>query len=220
MILKGKSSLVFFLILTTTLFSSCLSLSTMQSGRTLGKDNSEIVLTGSLGRTSQNSVLVNDSNYDFLPIIAIRKQYGFSQKLDIGLRVDQNTFLGPNIKYQFIGDNKSRFGSSIGLETRFNFFAFLFGNFTYYLTVPLYLSYHPKDNISVYLTPRYLNTSEYIFNKQSSSPGAGDSFTQLGSSYGFIIGNKHKFAVEISNFGLDYYKPTQISIGYIFTFIQ
>ncbi len=217
MVLKRKSNLVFLLVLTTTLFSSCLSISTVQSGRTLGKGNSEIALIGSYGRYSQISVIDNDGNFDYLPVFAIRQQYGFSQKLDIALTVDQNTFLSPSIKYQFIGDNKSHFASSIGLETGVNFFTFLFGNFTHYVTVPLYLSYHPKNNISLYLTPRYINTSEYIFNKQSSSPGAGDSFSQLGSSYGIILGSKHKFALEISNFGLDYYKPTQFSIGYIFT---
>ena len=213
-----KSSLYFLQLFTAVFLSSCLSLTTLQSGKTLGKDNSEIAITGSSGRYSVISALDDEGDFDYLPLIAFRGQYGVSQKLDLGFRVDLNTFMGPSIKYQFIGNQNSLFSSSIGLETGLNFFAFAFGNFTYYASAPLYLSYHPKDFISINLTPRFINTSEYIFEEHSNTPGAGNRYSIIGSSYGLILGYRHKCAIEVSNFGLEYYKPTQFSIGYILTF--
>ena len=135
----------------------------MQSGRTLGENNVELGINGSYGKYSETSVIDEKGDSDYKPLIAIRGQYGFSRKLDLGVRIDQTKFLGGLIKYQFVGSNKSSFATSIGLEAGFNLGAFLFGNLTSFLTIPLYLSYHPKSYISIYLTPRYLYTSEYIF---------------------------------------------------------
>jgi hypothetical protein len=214
---RKKNLTLLVLLFTTVLLTGCLSLSTIQSGKTLGKDNSELAVSGSYGKFSQISVLDNEGDFDNKPLFAVRSQYGVSQRLDLGFRLNQNTFVGPTVKWQIMGDKESTFASSVGLDIGFNFFSFAFGNFTYYATIPLFLSYHPKKNISFYLTPRYLIASEYIFVDQSITPGWGDNYTQLGSSYGIILGDKHKIAVEASSYGKYFYKPSIFTIGYIFT---
>jgi hypothetical protein len=202
---------------TSLLLSGCLSLSTIQTGKTIGEDNVELALSGSYGRFSQISVLDNEGDFDNQPLISVSGQYGVSDRVDIGLRFNQNTFVGPTVKWQIMGNKESTFAGSIGLDIGFNFFAFVFGNFTYYTTIPLYLSYHPKNSISFYLTPRYLITSEYIFVDQSINPGKGDTYSLFGGSYGIILGDKHKIALEASNFGKKLYRPSMLTLGYIYT---
>ncbi len=205
----------FFLLMMPLLLCGCLSLPTMQSGRTVGKNNLELGLNGSFGEYSQNSLLDEEGEFDYKPVIEFRGQFGASERLDIGLNIDQTSFLGPTIKYQYIGGQDSRFASSIGLDAGFNFGIFLFGNLTHYVTVPLYASFHPTDYFSIYLTPRYIYTSEYTFAHPTGGQlGAGDHFNRIGGSYGLLIGNKHKIALEVSNFGEEFYIPTQFSVGY------
>jgi hypothetical protein len=217
--MKFRNNIVTPLVLffTTVLLSGCLSLSTLQSGKTLGKDHFELAVSGSYGKFSKISVLDNEGDFDNKPLISARGQYGVSERVDIGLRLNQNTFVGPTVKWQIMGDKESTFASSVGLDIGFNFFAFAFGNFTYYTSIPLYLSYHPKKNISFYLTPRYLITSEYVFVDQSIDPGKGDTYSLFGGSYGILLGDKHKIAVEASNFGKELYRPTVLTLGYIYT---
>lgn len=207
-----------FLIIIPSFLCGCLSFPTMQSGRTVGKNNLEVGVSGTYGKYSQNSLFDEEGDLDYKPVIGFRWQFGVLERLDIGLNIDQTSFLGPTIKYQYIGNQDSRFASSIGLEAGFNSVAFLFGDFTHYVTVPLYTSFHPTDYFSFYLTPRYIYISEYIFAHPTGGQlGAGDHYNRIGGSYGLQIGNKHKIGLEVSNFGSDFYNPTQFSVGYSYT---
>lgn len=205
----------FFLIMIPSLLSGCLSLPTMQSGRTVGKNNLKFSVSGSFGKYSQNSLFDEEGEFDYKPVIGFKGQFGALEKLDIGLNIDHTSFLGPTIKYQYFGDKDSKFASSIGLEAGFNCGIFLFGNFTHYVTVPLYASFHPTEHFSVYLTPRYIYISEYIFAHPTGGQiGTGDHYNRVRGSYGILIGTNNKLALEVSNLGKDFYSPTQFSIGY------
>ena len=193
----------------------------MQTGRTLGKNNFEVVLNGSYGKYSQNSLFDKDADLDNKPVIGINCKFGVCDNFDLGISVEQNSFVGPNMKYQFLGDKESKFASAVGLNVGFNFGAFLFGDLTYYATMPLYLSYHPTKTISVYLAPRYLFTSEYVFaHPTGGSLGTKESINRIGNSLGLIIGNRNKIGLEVSSFGTDFLLPTQVSLGYIYIFGQ
>ena len=63
----------FFLLMMPLLLCSCLSLPTMQSGRTVGKNNLELGLNGSFGEYSQNSLLDEEGEFDYKPVIEFRK---------------------------------------------------------------------------------------------------------------------------------------------------
>jgi hypothetical protein len=209
-----------FIIFITPLLSGCLSLNTLQSGKSLGKDNLEISAAGTLGKYSQNSLLDEEGDFDSAPVFGLRGRIGVSNKIDLGFHFDQTSLIGTNFKYQFIGDSGSTFASSLGLDAGFNFGSALFGNFTHYVSIPLYTSYHPSDNIAIYLTPRYLYVSKYIFSQHPNGDPAGPkgNRNKMGSSYGIIVGKNNKIVLEVSNYESKFYKPSQFTIGYLYTF--
>ena len=57
-----------------------------------------------------------------------------------------------DFKYQFIGNENSKFATSTGLGYIFGLNAFL---------LPLYFSYHPTNKVAIYFSPRTIN--EYNF---------------------------------------------------------
>ena len=83
------------------------------------------------------------------------------------------------------------------------------------------LSIHPTNNISIYLTPRFIYTSDVIYaSPNSEKHGIRNQYHIFGSSYGLLLGNKHKLILEVSNFDKELYKPSLFTIGYSFTFKQ
>ena len=196
--------------------SGCLSLPTLQTGRTVGKNNVDVSLNGSYGKYSQNSVLDFEGEFDYKPVFGIRGNYGITQRIDLGFNLDQTSFVGPSFKYQFLGDQNSLLASSIGVEGGVLFGAFLFGNFTNYLTIPLYTSTHPTEHLAIHFTPRFVYTSEYIFaSPTEGSLGLASKLSFFTNTYGFVVGKNNKVALEISSHRGHFFKPSQISIGYI-----
>ena len=126
-----KLKIYFYLGITSVLLFSCASLSTMQSGRTLGKDNVEISGNATVGSYSKIPLYPEDKYFDYKPIIGVRGQVGVTEKLDLGVNFDLNSFIGINIKRQFLGTQTSFFASSIGVGTGLNFGAFFLGDIKY-----------------------------------------------------------------------------------------
>jgi hypothetical protein len=48
-------------------------------------------------------------------------------------------------------------------------------------------------------------------------PGPGPKLNIFYLSYGFVFGKKHKIAIELSNYAKEFFKPTQFSLGYIYS---
>jgi hypothetical protein len=216
--MKNLRQLVLLMI--PLFLNGCLSLPTLQTGKTIGKNNFEYAINGSYGKYSQNSILDFEGDFDYKPVVGLRVKYGWSDKFDLGINLDQSTFIGPCFKYQFLGDQNSKSAASIGLEGSFLLGAFVFGNFTNYLTTPLFLSAHPSDYVAIYFTPRFIHTSVYVFASETTDDllGPGPKLNVYGHSYGIVLGRKYKFALELSNFSRRFFKPTQISLGYIYSF--
>jgi hypothetical protein len=219
-LIKTETSLLVTIFILSGLFSSCISEVSMQTGRTLGIKKLEVCVNGSSGKFSEISAIDSAGSFDYKPLIGVNLHYGVLKNLNVGVSVNQSTFIGTSMKYQLLGTKQSRFATSLGLNAGFNSGAFLFGNFISFLSVPLYISYHPSNAFSVYLTPRYIATSEYIFASETGSQeiGFNRKIYRIGSSYGIMVGEEHKIAIEVSNFGKALFRPTQISVGYIYTF--
>ena len=185
---------LFCCLLFSILFSACTSFTGYQSGRTLGKGNSEIT-------TALNGVLIKDeAGEDFLnikvvPLAEVHYQFGIAEKLDIGAKLTTGTSFTADIKWQFVGDQNSKFAMSTGLAiggTGINPFA---GQ----AQLPLYLSLHPTENFAIYLTPRYtglINQDDDVFHAGSISTG-------------IIFGKRPKFAVDFSYIDLGGYSDDE-----------
>jgi len=227
MIYKNKMLKIIILIILITPISSCVTINSMQSGKTLGNNNAELCLSGTYGNYSPISVFYYEDTVDVnhtinnFPNAGLRVRYGITNKIDLGLNFDLTTDLGLNLKYQFLGTKTSFFCSSIGFDTGINLVPAIAGGFSiYYLSIPLFISIHPKKNVSIYFTPRYFYTSRYFFGYLP--PNYNERFkaniSRNLNSYGIIIGETHNIAFEISNFGEKFYLPTQFTIGYIYHF--
>ncbi|HMP29508.1 MAG TPA: hypothetical protein PKD85_07900 [Saprospiraceae bacterium] len=95
--------------------------------------------------------------------------------------------MGLNTKYQIVGDQKSSFAMAIGTE--FNAFA-AFRLFNAHL--PLYMSYYPKDNVTINIAPRYVI--------QFGSGLSNDVIRAIhyaGGNAGIMFGRKHKFGLDL-----------------------
>lgn len=199
--------------------SSCLSISTLQSGKSLGENNMELTAAGTFGEYSQNSYLDKEGSFDMKPLFSFRGRIGISENIDFGLQFDQTSLISTSFKYQFLGNKNSTFASSIGTDAGFNFLASTFGNFTHFVSIPIYTSYHMSDNFIIYLTPRYMYISKYVFSDpDGDSTGSMGRNNMIRSSYGIIFGKKNKIGLEVSNYDSKFYKPTQFTLGYIYTF--
>jgi len=204
----------FFLAL---IMSGCISITSLQSGRTVGKGNVEVAASATYGNYSKYSI--DWEEYNNLPIAEVGGNFGLNDNLDIGLNINSIFTISSNLKCQFIGNKSSLFASSLGTEAGISFL--MIGNSVlyYYYSIPLYLSYHPSENISLFITPRY--GKSFI-----ESPGSDNypdfqsiKTNHFGFSYGFSFGNKNKIVLELSNFNkTKLYIPTHISLGYVYTF--
>ncbi len=217
-----KSKILFYciLVLLSLNLISCLSLSSVQSGKTLGKEKIEGSIVGTMGEYSQISTFGEDGIFDYKPSFGLKIRYGATDKIDFGANIDQSLVIGASVKYQFLGNIESRFASSIGFELGFSFMPILIGDINHYLSIPLFLSFHPKDNFVIFLTPRFLYASDFVFASLTGAEITESKISKFGNSYGFIFGRKHKIALELSNFNNTFFKPTNFSIGYILTLRQ
>ena len=146
-------------------------------------------------------------------------QGGFGKTTDLRFHADQQLNLGLGLKQQIWGGEYLPFAGSIGLDAGFGLGAFFLARINTYITVPLYTSYELRDNFTLCFTPRYLyqnsknrdadTTASMVFNNSSNL---------LGLSYGFLWGRKEKFGLEVSNFEGPFFKPSQITAGFVFTF--
>lgn len=208
-------ALVFFVIS----LSGCVSLNSLQSGRTLGKGNANLESSLTIGKYAQNSAGLQEGDYDNVPMVEVGAKYGISENLDLSLRLNSASLLTGQIKYQFIGDKASMFATSIGADASIFTLLGIIHFQDYYLSVPLYLSIHPSDKFCIYLTPRYSFSSFYEFEQDKDSVYKPAQNLTYGSfSYGIMIGKKNKFIFEITHSQNRYFEPTQVSFGFTSTF--
>lgn len=172
------------------LINSCAQLSLFQDARTVGKDQGNIGVNLSAYGT-------NDSSDETLgvaaaPFVQVYGSYGITEKLDIQLSLSSqgNALLAP--KFQFAGDQQSRFAAAINPGIEFQSGGDN-GSFILRSHLGLIASLHPSDNLSIFFEPRWITQFETDNNFQF--PGAS-----LGAK--FAVGERASLAIGASLFGI------------------
>lgn len=187
--LKHQITLVLWCFALIALISSCASLTGYQDGKTLGTNNFELTASANFSQSPTFLDLIDSISTDDIPTfgfpnIEIGGRYGVIEKLDVSFRMNTNLNLALGGKYQLLGDKQSKFALSSGLELG------TFGLVTnlWNIQIPIYTSFHPTENLTIYATPRYI----YQF---TSLAGLID-WNYYGGNIGFLFGSKHKFGID------------------------
>lgn len=219
--MKTQITLLGMLAIVCSLFlSSCVSMSSMQTARTLGQGNTEMAIGAS---TVKYEFVSNEDTLDAKTITGeIDWRYGITDKLDVGVKASIIGTSGAYAKYQFLGDDESAFAGSGGVGLGFLTIESGSGEFktkskTTDVSVPLYFSYHPNDWFSIYTSPRY--TLRNIKNTDVDSSD-GSTSHWYGATTGVRLGKRIAPFIEYSIFdGSNATKPLSqitggISIGF------
>jgi len=190
--MKKNLSLVLALAGISLFLSNCASLTGFQDGRSVGKNNGEIM--GSLNFSQspdfdnwedQGDSLDNVPNL-FFPSIEFGGRYGVAEKVDITLRLNTNLNLGIGVKAQMLGDRESKAALALGAEA--GTFGLISGLWNF--QVPVYFSVHPTENFAWYLTPKFV----YQF---TSYAGADNGLSYTGANTGLLFGKRNKFGLDL-----------------------
>lgn len=176
--------------------ASCASLTGFQDGRTVGKENGDFY--GSLNFSSspdfndwENDTVVVDVPTLTFPNLEFGGRYGVGEKVDLTLRLNTNLNVGIGAKFQVIGDRQSPFAMSLGAEV--GSFGIVLGLLN--VQVPVYLSVHPSESFSWYLTPRYIR-------QFSTFASVENGLSYFGGNTGLLFGKRHKFGLDIGYYRL------------------
>lgn len=208
----------FALAIIIVALASCASISGFQTGRTVGAESGEIMF--SINGTQSpdfdelddaDSVNVDNDFRIFAPNIELGGRYGISEKVDFGIRANTNLNILADVKVQVVGDQESPFALATGFGLgMFGFVSTSGGLFNF--QIPVYASYHPADNVDLYVSPRYIGQWGTTFGESSGL------LNYFGANVGFLTGRKTKFGVDIAYFGLNNadtgYDDTLFQIGF------
>ncbi len=187
-------------VLCSMMLSSCVSMSSMQTARTLGQGNTETAI--GVSRVSYEFVSDLDTLNEKTVTGEIDWRYGVTDKLDVGVKASIIGTSGGYAKYQFLGDSESKFAGSGGIGLGFLTLSSGSGEFetkskTTDVSVPLYFSYHPTDWVGIYTSPRY--TLRNIRNSDADG-SEGSTSHWYGATTGVKLGKKVAPFLEYSIF--------------------
>ncbi len=194
---------------------SCISLNSHQTGRTVGEDNYSVLANFNFGYIdSEQYFTIEDSGAFY--IAEIETNYGIKENLDLGLKINSSFHFTGVGKLQFIGDKESLFASSLGFDVGAGPLGLMIGVMSYSSSISLYNSIHPTDYLAITLSPRYNYLGFTNFTKEYGFTIRNNIY---GYSAGLIVGKKHQFSFELSQYvnNTDFSFDTKpiISLGYI-----
>jgi hypothetical protein len=171
------------------MFSSCASLTGFQDGRTIGENRGEVMVSLNSSGSPEFTDLINDQDTNNvnigLPItfanFELGGRYGITEKLDVSMKINTTFSAALGAKYQLVGNQTSKFALAAGLDVGTVLLA------VYNVQVPLYLSVHPTEMITIYATPRYIYQFPFV--------GLVD-WSYAGGNFGLLFGRKHKFGID------------------------
>ncbi len=189
-----------FLLLFGTIIAlvlpSCASLTGFQDGHTVGKDNGEFYGSFNLS-TSPNfndweddTTVVNVPTLTF-PSLEFGGRYGVAEKVDVTLRLNTNLNVGIGAKFQVVGDRESSFAMALGAEV--GSFGLVLGLLN--VQIPVYMSVHPSESFSWYITPRYIR-------QFSTFAGVENGLSYFGGNTGLLFGKRNKFGLDLGYYRL------------------
>ena len=189
-IVRLKISFFVVLLAVVFVFSSCITMSTMQTARVTEKGK----FATDIGLGLMNAGVSYPGIY--IPEIEVGARYGVTDKMDVGAKISTIKAITADAKYQFLGDKKSVFAGSAGLG--FEYIYSMSTNF-YDLVLPVYFSYHPLDWLSIYGSPKYfLKYANYYDSKNYTNHNTISHW--YGTTGGIRLGRRIAFIAEYSYF--------------------
>ncbi len=194
-----KQTLFLFLgaIVAALFLSRCASLTGFQDGRTVGKDNGDFYASLNFSSSPDfNEIEDNDSVSVDIPTLTFPNlefggRYGVAEKIDLTLRLNTNLNVGVGAKFQLVGDRQSPFAMALGAEV--GSFGIVLGLLN--LQIPVYLSVHPSENFTWYLTPRYIR-------QFTTYAGLETGLSYFGGNTGLLFGKRNKFGLDVGYYRL------------------
>lgn len=174
----------------------CATFTGFEEGRALGKNNIEVMLSGSYVQlpTLNSSDLPGDDTQRHItfPVAEANIKVGVTDKLDFGGKLNTNANISGFIKYQLIGDQTSRFALGAGVELS------TFSGIEFALQVPVYMTYYFSESLALNLSPRgvYSVGSEKIDGKQTLLTHDNEN-NFLGGNLGLLYGKKVKYGIDL-----------------------
>lgn len=174
----------FLVVMTILIMSSCVQLSTFQTAKPVPKGDGEIMIAIGGGGITDG---FGDESVGF-GTFEVAGRMGVGEKVDIGLKISHFISYVADVKYQFVGDQTSKFAMATG--PGFGVYAFGLGTTIAQFTLPLHMSVHPSERLGIYFTPRY--SGQFAFGDESGS------LNYLGGSVGVETGKNVKFGLDVS----------------------
>jgi hypothetical protein len=151
------------------LATGCVSMSSLQTARTLEKNKSQQTLGGGL-YTSESLVDDKDLGRISLPYLEYSYRQGLSDKIDAGIKITNSFTLMADGKYQLV--DGEQFALAAGLGVGYFSVSQTSGDEKFESTlidvmVPLYLSYDVTKSFTPYLSPKYI--ARFVSGTESST---------------------------------------------------
>jgi len=203
-----KKLQILLLCLSTTVLCGCYSMSEMQTGRVLKKN--EFRGVGGIGFTMaemETAEAITSVNPLLLNAVI---RGGLGHKLEVSLNMAVVGSYSAGIKRQFIGTDSSKVAGSIALAGGYSsMLNWDYGIGYYDISIPLYFSFHPSEAFAFYINPRY----QYKILSEETYENGANSANWVGGATGIMIGKKTRFILEGSLYvndhnNLPYYQLT------------
>jgi len=143
----------FLLIFAITALTSCAQLSSLQTAKVVGKGKATIVASAFAYGLEDKNAAGGEIGGGILPHIEVGGRYGLSNSFDLGLKLSGGGNALLDGKFQFSGNQESRFAAAIGggFEWQFSNAE----NQIFRAHLPIYFSFHPNEKSGIYVVPRY-----------------------------------------------------------------
>jgi hypothetical protein len=202
--------------LTLLLLPSCLSMTSFQSGKSLGKKRVAMQMGASFNNVYDDAYSMKD--YDNIPGMQFGIRAGVSERFDLGMRLDGLSLISINSKVQLLGNQESIFAASVGFDAGMDLGMMLIAIGHTMISVPLYLSVHPSEKFAVYATPRFSKVWGFSMLENSNNRRLPLSNEFNAYTLGIMYGKKNYFAVEATYLDMNSHHRYIYSLGYTFVF--
>lgn len=180
---RPRFKLLTLLMMLTGLQTACVSMSSLQTARTLEEGQSQNTFGGGVYNSKDK---IGEIEYDSnLPYLEYSYRHGLMKDLDAGLKITLIGAYGADLKYQLVNHDQWAISTGLGLgymsykiksgdqESNVKFLDWM---------LPLYVSYDFSKSWSLYLTPKY------IYRSISGDTSGSENVT--GAALGTKIGEK------------------------------
>jgi len=185
-----------FLPLLLLTLCGCLSYTSYEDGKTLGKGKIEATPALNIHQAPSITFFENDKKLEDIPIITyptigMSFKKGIGNKTDLYGKVATNLGFNAGIKHNLMGNESTSFALAMGADVGLLIIPGLFqDDYTIpNIQLPIYTSYHTSEKFAAYLTPRYV----YQFRHDKDS----QHYNYFGGNFGILFGKKNKIGIDM-----------------------